>query len=237
VGTSGWSYEHWDEVFYLGTPASKRLSFYAEHFSAVEINSTFYHLTSEKTVKNWAQATPKEFIFAVKASRYITHTKRLKDPQITVRNFLKSITLLKRKLGPILFQLPPSFKLNYDRLKEFIEHLPKDHLYTFEFRHPSWYTDEIYQLLHEYNIALCITDLEGTLSPIEVTSQFVYIRLHGPKKAYRGSYSAQALKQWMKRIEDWNGQKKAVYLFFDNDEKGDAIQDAKRLKRLLEKNS
>lgn len=233
IGTSGWSYEHWDQVFYAGLSASKRLAFYAKSFSTVEINSTFYHLPTSKAVKNWEALTPKNFVFSVKASRYITHLKRLKDPEEGLKNFFSSIKNLKSKTGPILFQLPPSFSNNFERLKSFIKKLPKKKRYTFEFRHNTWFTEEVFNLLKKYKIALCLTDLNGKLSAIEVTSDFVYIRLHGPKRAYQGSYSDKQLKQWAKRIKEWNKQNIKVFIYFDNDQKGYALQDAQRLKELL----
>lgn len=229
IGTSGWYYDHWEESFYHGIPAHERLPFYAEHFSTVEINSTFYHLPKEKSVENWATLTPKDFVFSVKASRYITHIKRLRNVGEGIEVFLKAIAPLKQKLGPILFLIPPFFKRNDARLKECLEELPEGPGYTFEFRHPSWHTEEIFALLNQYNAALCISDYEGKLSPIEVTADFVYVRLHGPKKAYQGSYDLRALKQWAKRIDDWSKQKLPVFIYFDNDEKGFAVKDAKRL--------
>jgi uncharacterized protein YecE (DUF72 family) len=232
IGTSGWSYNHWDH-FYQGLPSSQWLSFYAEHFSTVEINSTFYHLPKEKSVKNWGSVTPKDFIFSVKVSRYITHIKRLKDSEVGVANFLKAISPLKAKLGPLLFLLPSSFKLNYEALKNCVKQLPKRHLYTFEFRNESWHVPAVYELLRKYKIALCISDLNGKLSPIEVTAPFVYVRLHGPQKAYQGTYSLQALKRWAKRAEEWKANKLDVYIYFDNDEKGFALKDAEKLINLL----
>lgn len=233
IGTSGWSYKHWDKSFYGNIPAAQRLSFYSQQFQTVEINTTFYHLPTEKAVKSWEKTVPKNFLFSIKASRYITHIKRLNEGKDKVENFLKNISFLKKKEGPILFQLPPAFSKNFDRLKEFISYLPKKHLYTFEFRHKSWFSEDIYVLLKNNNISLCISDLNGTLSPIEVTGNFVYIRLHGPKSAYQDSYSNYQLKKWAARIQSWNQEKIKVFCYFDNDEKGYAIQDARRLKQLL----
>jgi len=232
IGTSGWFYTHWDN-FYQGLSSSQWLSYYAEHFSTVEINSTFYHLPKEKNVKNWSKITPKDFIFSVKFSRTITHVKKLKKTEVEIENFLKAIQPLKSKLGPLLFLLPPSFKLNYEALKNCIELLPKKHLYTFEFRNTSWHVPAVYELLRKNKIALCISDLNGKLSPIEVTAPFVYVRLHGPKKAYQGVYSLRALKQWAQRAKEWEANKLKVYIYFDNDEKGFAIKDAKKLIELL----
>lgn len=233
IGTSGWSYVHWDELFYHGLQSEEWLSFYAQHFSTVEINSTFYHLPKESTVKKWVSKTPKDFIFSVKASRYITHIKRLKDSKEGIKRFLETLAPLKRKLGPLLFQLPASANLNYDRLEECLSQLPKGYLYTFEFRNDGWFIDEIYSLLEKYNIALCISDLAGKTTPIKVTAEFVYIRLHGPKKAYQGIYSHRKLKEWAARIEEWKKKKLSVFVYFDNDQKGYAIKDAIKLNKLL----
>jgi uncharacterized protein YecE (DUF72 family) len=234
IGTSGWYYDHWENTFYPeDTAPLERLPYYATQFGTVEINNTFYHLPLEKSVENWYQKVPKNFIFSVKASRYITHLKRLRDPVESTKYFFERLKPLKEKMGPILFQLPPSFKKELERLEEFLSCLEKG-LHTFEFRHSSWYSDDTYDLLKRYSAALCITDLKGKLSPEEVTSKFVYIRLHGPQApAYTGSYGPEKLKAWKKRIEKWSDQKLAVYCYFDNDEKSFATQDARELLRQL----
>ena len=236
IGTSGWSYEHWREVFYPQKLASgDRLKYYSNFFSIVEVNSTFYHLPSEKTLLNWAKVTPKNFIFAVKASRYLTHQKKLLNFEESTNFFFQRIALLKNKLGPILFQLPPSFKVDAEILKKFISFLPKKYVYCIEFRNPSWYTQEIYRLLKSFNIALCFGDLNGIVSPLEVTANFVYLRLHGPKEAYTGSYSTLQLKKWAKKIHEWEQNELLVYCFFNNDQQGYAVHDAARLIKIAQK--
>lgn len=233
IGTSGWSYDHWKENFYpKGLPSKKWLKFYGEHFPTVEINNTFYRMPSENAVKNWHDETPDNFLFSIKASRYITHIKRLNDCESSAKFLLSVITKLKNKLGPILIQLPPSFKINKERLQEFIRWLDSDHRYVFEFRHPTWYCDEIYEIMQKHNLALCITDLNGVNSPEVITADFTYMRLHGPHKAYVGSYGKEGLKNWKKKIEKWN-ETASVYCYFDNDEKGYAIQDAANLKKIF----
>jgi uncharacterized protein YecE (DUF72 family) len=169
----------------------------------------------------------------VKASRYITHIKRLKEGEKTLPNFYERIKYLGSNLGPILFQLPPFFKANLERLQEFISCLDENYRYVFEFRHPTWFTEETYAILRKAKIGLCITDLNGSLSPEEITTDFVYIRLHGPKQAYKGTYGKQALIAWQKRIHKYEKDKIKTYCYFDNDEKGFAIQDALELQRLL----
>lgn len=231
IGTSGWSYAHWKDNFYpKKLPTKQWLKYYGEHFSTVEVNSSFYHMPLESTIQNWSEQVPKDFLFSLKASRYLTHLKRLQDCKENVEFFLNRVIGLKKKLGPILFQLPPSFKADRIRLLEFITYLTKKHRYVFEFRHPSWFTDDIYDILSSKKIALCITDLNGTLSPEVITTDFTYIRLHGPKKAYQGTYGPRKLKEWHDKIEGWS-KKHQVFCYFDNDEKGYAIQDADSLKK------
>lgn len=234
IGTSGWYYKDWHKVFYPeDLPINQRLHFYAEHFNTVEINTTFYHMPKESTVKNWDAQVVKKFLFSVKASQYITHLKRLKDCGESLAYFYKRILFLKDKLGPILFQLPPSFKKDMQRIEQFIDHLDKKLPSVFEFRHPSWFCDEVYDLLKKHKIALCLSDLGGHLSPLEITSHFTYIRLHGPHDSYTGSYSAKNLNEWKKRILQFSQNKISTYCYFDNDAKGNAIKDANVLKRRL----
>lgn len=233
IGTSGWYYDHWNKIFYPDElSASKRLSFFADHFNTVEINNTFYRIPTKKAIEDWAKKVPEGFLFSVKASGYITHRKRLKDAKESVSLFFERIKPLKEKLGPILFQLPPSFKINLERLESFTALLPKDHLYTFEFRHPTWYCNETYEVLSKNNFSLCITDLGGHLSEEVLTSDFVYVRLHGPKKAYQGSYGPKGLAAWAEKCSLWK-KKRSVFCYFDNDEKAYAVKDALKLKSLL----
>ncbi len=235
IGTSGWSYEHWKENFYPeGLKATDWLSYYSQVFSTVEINTTFYHTPRVTTVEHWNEIVPENFLFSVKANRYITHRKRLHDCKKSLGIFYKSIEKFKTKIGPILIQLPPSFKANKERLIDFVHNLNKKYKYTFEFRHDTWFTDEIYEILTKHNLALCITDLHGKLTPEAVTADFVYIRLHGPQKAYSGSYGPIRLRKWKNKIEAWTKQAD-VFCYFDNDEKGYAIQDAKYLLGSLNK--
>ncbi len=235
IGTSGWSYDHWKENFFpKGLKKEEWLHFLSNQFPTVEINTTFYHTPRLSTVKNWYKQVPENFVFSVKASRYITHIKRLNDCKESLNFLYKSLKPLKEKQGPILIQLPPSFQIHKERLEEFISHLKKEFRYTFEFRHPTWFVDEIYDILQKHNIALCITDLNHKLSPVVVTANFTYMRLHGPKSAYKGSYSDSTLKTWKKRMEEWKEKGIGSFCYFDNDEKGYAVVDAKRLQVFLE---
>ncbi len=235
IGTSGWNYNHWKGMFYPDTlKQSEWLKFYTQTFDSVELNNSFYSLPAQKSYRTWYDISPDSFLFSVKASRYITHMKKLKDPEEPVRNFMKHVHLLKDKLGPVLFQLPPYWKCNAERLRSFIKQLPDKCRYAFEFRDPSWWTDEVEEILSENKAAFCIYELAGSLSPKTVTADFVYIRLHGPGDAYEGLYNDQILSGWAGAISAWNRQGKIVYCYFDNDQNGYAVQNAKRLKEMLE---
>jgi uncharacterized protein YecE (DUF72 family) len=234
VGSSGWHYAHWRGPFYPKDLAANRmLRWYVEHFDTVEINNSFYRLPTDDAIKIWYEQTPPGFCFALKASRYITHRKRLLEPENTVKNFLPRIEKLGHKLGPILFQLPPRWHANRDRLEELLRILPRQHRYTFEFRDPSWNNPAIYDLLRRYNAAYCITEIAGYQSPIELTADFAYVRLHGPgEKAYQGSYTKVQLRRWAKLIEQWQKDLQQVFFYFDNDQLGFAAKNALELKRL-----
>lgn len=209
------------------------LPFYVQHFNTVELNNTFYRLPSEKTLTQWRESTPSEFCFAMKGSRYLTHMKKLKDPEPGLENFFVRADLLRKKLGPIVFQLPPHWPVDLERLNSFLKALPSHHRYSFEFRNPTWHNNEVYKLLQKHNAAFCIYDLAGFQSPLEVTADLVYIRLHGPGGKYQGTYDGRVLRSWADRIAHWKA--KSVYIYFDNDEAGYAAKDAIRLKEILKK--
>lgn len=234
IGTSGWSYDHWKEIFYPKEVKSpERLHFFGGHFDTVEVNSTFYHNPSESTIKNWVKQVPKNFVFSVKANGYITHRKRLKDFEQSTVLFFEKVKLFGTKLGPILFQLPPSFKEDRERLEAFTSYLPMKYSYVFEFRHDSWFNEDVYKILRQRNISLCLTDIWGKLTPEVETADFMYVRLHGPKKAYQGKYSKKEIEEWQKRILRWQKENLDAYCYFDNDEKAYAVHDAKRLCGLI----
>lgn len=233
IGTSGWHYKHWIGTFYpADIKESQQLSYYLKDFSTVELNNPFYRLPSKETFSSWRKAVPEGFLFSVKASRYITHMKKLKDPKESLRQFLDHAKSLKEKLGPILFQLPPGWQINKERLEQFLKVLPAKFRYVFEFRNDSWYEEEIFDLLKNYNSAFCIYELNGHSTPHVVTADFVYIRLHGPGAKYQGSYSKSVLKKWKERCNDWIKQKKDVFIYFDNDQAGYAAFNAKEMKTL-----
>jgi uncharacterized protein YecE (DUF72 family) len=227
IGTSGWYYKHWQGPFYPPRLAARDwLRFYAQHLHCVEINNTFYRLPAPAMVTGWYQQTPAHFLFAVKAWRLITHRKRLMHCALALQTFLTHVQALGDKLGPILFQLPPNFRCYPQRLQDFLALLPKDRRYTFEFRHPDWHHQSVYDLLASHNAAFCIFELDGFLSPSICTADFVYIRLHGPDGPYRGKYDARTLQEWAEHLRHWQNQGKDVYVFFDNDEAGFAMQNA-----------
>ncbi len=235
IGTSGWSYKHWKGPFYPeDLPNRQLLQFYFRSFSSVEINSSFYHLPLKRTFENWRDSSPDDFLFAVKASRYMTHNKKLKDSSDAVERFFERASGLGGKIGPILWQLPPSLKVDAERLKEFLELLPSEYGHTFEFRNQSWFDPEIYSLLRERRSAFCVYELGGRKSPVEITADFAYVRLHGPEGPYGGSYSREALSGWAGLFKGWAAEGVDVYCYFDNDEKGFAALNAVDLKAMVE---
>lgn len=209
------------------------LTYYCRDFSTVEINNSFYHLPSRETLQHWTETTPSGFVFSIKASRYITHMKKLKDPEKSLVNFFERITILGDRLGPILFQLPPHWRYNQERLTNFLQHLSKDYRYTFEFRDESWLNEQCYEQLSKHKASLCIYELDGYLSPQEVTSNFVYIRLHGPGGSYQGNYSDEILRGWAQACANWSKQGYDIYCYFDNDEAGYAALNARTLHGML----
>jgi uncharacterized protein YecE (DUF72 family) len=235
IGTSGFHYKHWLGNFYPAKlPAARMLEYYIQHFDTVEINNSFYKLPRVEILEGWRKATPRDFLFSIKGSRFITHNKKLKEPHHALENLLPRAEALGRKLGPILFQLPPKWRVNVERFAEFLEALPKYHRYTFEFREPTWMHDEIYVLLRKHRAAHCIYELAGYVSPLEATTDFVYVRLHGPTTSkYAGSYGDRTLATWAKRIEGWMSEGRSVFVYFDNDQAGYAAKNALELKRML----
>ena len=234
IGTSGWQYKPWLGRFYPARwPKSKMLAFYEEHFDTVEINNSFYRLPVETALQDWRASTHANFLFAVKGSRFLTHMKKLKDPAAGIDKLFARVDLLREKLGPVLFQLPPNFGVNIERLDAFLQVLPKWHRYAFEFRDASWNTQAVYEVLQKHNAAYCAFHLAGYQSPIRITTDIAYVRLHGPGGKYQGSYSDEVLHEWARRIEGWRRDLKAIYVYFDNDDAGFAAFNALRLKELV----
>lgn len=234
IGTSGFHYDHWKGVFYpWGLPKAKWLEFYAQHFSTLELNNSFYHLPSERAFTNWREGSPPGFLFTVKASRLITHLRKLRNIDEALANFLARARLLDEKLGPILFQLPPMLHRNPALLESFLEMLPRDLHHVFEFRHPSWFHPEMYALLERYQAAFCVFDMPGMTTPVLATADPAYVRFHGGSSLYASCYTDEELHAWAGRIEELGQGRDAVYIYFNNDAEGFAVQNAKTLMGLL----
>jgi len=232
IGTSGYHYDHWSEVFYPPALGKKEwFAYYARYFDTVEINNTFYRLPPPHVFDAWREAAPPGFCYAVKFSRYGTHMKRLREPAEPVRRFLKSAERLKDSLGPILVQLPPHWQADLERLAVFLKQLPRAHRWTIEFRDPSWLTERTYELLERANVALCIHDMLAR-HPRRITADFTYLRFHG--RRYGGSYSPQVLSAHARRIRAWRDGGIDVYAYFNNDQHGYAVDNARALKRYLQ---
>jgi uncharacterized protein YecE (DUF72 family) len=236
IGTSGWSYAHWRGPFYPSALRDEEmLGFYCRRFRSVEINNSFYHLPTKAALEHWRDTAPAGFVFSVKASRYITHMKKLKDPQQGLETLLDRISCLGDKLGPLLFQLPPNWRYNHERLSAFLDSLGRDFSCAFEFRDRSWLNPQCYELLSRHGAALCLYELDGFLSPRELTADFVYVRLHGPAGPYQGNYDTPTLAGWADAFSTWAAQGRSIYCYFDNDEAGYAVQNAEALQAMLNK--
>lgn len=237
IGTSGWLYKDWYGTFYPeDLPRKDWLIHYGSQFDSVELNASFYHTPKISSIETWCQRTPRSFIFSVKCSRWMTHIKRLKGERQDFDYFYAILPAFKKKLGPILYQLPPRWYVDLERLEHFLGQLPKAYRATFEFRDASWFCEEVYDLLRKHNAAFCLYHLDRRRSPHPVTADFVYLRLHGPKGKYKGSYSMRTLAGWAEKFLAWQEDGLDIYCYFDNDEKGYATKDALRLSKILIKN-
>ena len=236
IGCSGWNYQHWrNGVFYPPRlPPRRWLDFYAEHFDTVEVNATFYRLPRENAVANWVRESPPEFLFAVKMSRYVTHIKRLRDLPPSLELFYSRIRPLvdSPKLGPVLWQLPRTFHRDEVRLAEALEGLPPGR-HCFEFRHESWFVDEVYELLRSRGVALVIGDApQRPFQAQELTADWTFIRFHHGSRGHYSNYSERELEEWARRIEGW-AQRADVYAYFNNDWNGYAVRNGLWLKQRL----
>lgn len=237
VGTSGWSFRHWQGPYYpADLPADEWLPHYARDFHAVEVNSTFYGLPEEATFAAWRARTPEDFLFALKAPRTVTHLHKLRNCTEPLTAILARARLLGPKLGPVLFQLPPRWHANPSRLAEVLALLPAGLRSAFEFRDPSWHQEEVYAVLRAHNAAFCVFDAGGVTTPLVTTADFVYVRLHGPGASpYAGSYGEAQLRDWAAKARQWAGRgQKDVFLFFDNDQAGYAVRNAAGMRKYLE---
>jgi uncharacterized protein YecE (DUF72 family) len=237
IGCSGWNYASWKDEFYRGLPARAWLEHYARHFDTVEVNNTFYRLPNRDAVANWERTTPPGFLFTIKASRYLTHIKRLLDLGPGLDRFYERLEplLCSPKMGPILWQLPPNFQRDDDRLAATLARLPRAQRHCFEFRHPSWFVEPVYQLLRQHEAALVIGDRPEVkqFQAHVLTASWTLVRFHYGSRGRRGNYSETELREWAARLADWSTEAE-VLAYFNNDWEVFAIRNALRLKKLLE---
>lgn len=234
IGTSGWVYKHWMGLFYpVSMPGEQQLPFYTQHFPTVEINFSFYKLPERAVFETWRSQTPADFVFAVKGSRYLTHMKKLKDPEEPLTRLMDRAEGLQEKLGPILFQFPHTWHLNCDRLQAFLDLLQQypQQRYTLEFRHSSWLIPEVYKRIEQAKVALCLPVSPTVPLDIRLTAPWTYIRMHSGQ--WGTGYSDPELETWATQIRAFWQQGIEVYTYFNNDPEGHAIRDAERLRTLL----
>src|SRR6266568_3293416 len=237
VGTSGWQYRDWRDAFYpAGLPQKSWLGYYAERFATVEVNNAFYRLPEAATFVRWAEQTPTDFIVAVKASRYLTHVKRLRQPAEPVERFVQRARELGPKLGPVLLQLPPNLTCQVDDLDTTLSAFPSGFRVAVEFRHATWFTDEVVAILRRHDAALCLADSPRRRTPLWRTASWGYLRLHEGRASPRPCYGRQALQAWTRRLADLFQPDDDVYVYFNNDTHACAIANAGQFTRMLDKN-
>ena len=235
IGTSGWNYKSWRDGFYGDTPQKEWLRFCAERFTSIEVNGTFYRLQEKSTFKKWRDQTPDGFSFAIKGHRYVTHNKKLLDAEEPVIRCRDSASPLGKRLAAVVWQLPAFLKKDIERLEKFVRVLRhwETTRHAIEFRHKTWFDDEVADILREHGVAVCMSDAPDWPLWDAVTTDLVYIRLHGHTRKYASSYSKPALKRWATRIQGWLKQNRAVHVYFDNDAEGAAPQNALTLLEML----
>jgi uncharacterized protein YecE (DUF72 family) len=235
IGTSGWVYKHWkNDVFYPDKlPADQQLGFYASRFRTVEVNYSFYRLPDRPVFEGWRNQTPREFLFAVKGSRYLTHMKKLREPEEPLERLMERAGGLGEKLGPILFQFPHTWPVHIDRLEPFVRLLKLNagQRFAFEFRHKSWLTREVYELLESIDAALCLPVAPGLPLDVRLTASWSYIRFHHGSRGV--GFGKKELSLWARRIRSFLKGGADVFAYFNNDAKGYAIRDARRLGGML----
>lgn len=235
VGCSGWQYKHWRGDFYpTSVPQAGWLEHYAARFDTVEINNSFYRLPERATFAAWARRVPARFEFAVKASRFLTHMKKLKDPEEPIARLFSRMRALGVHLGPVLYQLPPGWKVDVARFSYFLDALPRGARHAVEFRDPSWYTPAIFRLMDRRRVALCLHDMQGSATERARVGPFIYVRFHGATGKYGGGYSEERLDGWAEWLRAHREAGCDVYAYFNNDVGGHAPRDAVTLRRLLE---
>jgi uncharacterized protein YecE (DUF72 family) len=235
IGTSGWNYKGWRNGFYGETPQKQWLQFCAERFTGIEVNGTFYRLQAQSTFEKWRDQTPENFFFAIKGHRYVTHNKKLLDVEDPIIRCRESASPLGERLAAVVCQLPAFLKKDAHRLENFLDALRhwKSARHAIEFRHRSWFNDEVAECLKRHAVAVCMSDAPDWPMWHEVTTDFVYIRLHGHTRKYASNYSKASLKNWATRIRDWLDENRAVHTYFDNDAEGAAPQNALTLLEML----
>lgn len=234
IGTSGWTYRDWRGRFYpANVPQRSWLEYYTRYFSTVELNVTTYRLPKERDLVRWT-AVPENFVYSVKLSRLITHRKRPGEPRAFVDNYMHAIAPLEPHVANVLAQFPPTFARDDAALRSFLDVLPPQHRYVVEFRNASWYDDAVYALLRERNVSLCLHDLRGSATPQLLTGPVLYIRLHGPVRAYAGSYRRERLERWAAVVRDFLPHVDAGFVYFNNDERAFATRNARSLQKLLD---
>jgi uncharacterized protein YecE (DUF72 family) len=234
IGTSGWVYPHWMGVLYPPKmPAARMLPLYAARFPTVEINRSYYRLPARSVFEGWRALSPPEFLFAVKASRFLTHMKKLKDPEEPLARLMTAAQGLEEKLGPVLFQFPRQWRVNLERLDGFLPLLEAYHptRFAFEFRHDSWLTPAVYERLERAGCALCLPVGWGIPLDPRMTASWTYVRMHGGESS--NAFSDVELQSWADRIAGWLTHGIDTYVYFNNDPYGDAIRDAERLRMML----
>jgi uncharacterized protein YecE (DUF72 family) len=242
IGCSGWQYKHWKgDLYPTELRQTEWFAFYATKFDTVEINNSFYRLPEAATFARWREQAPRQFLYAVKASRFLTHMKKLKDPEDPLERFFDNARELGPLLGPVLYQLPPRWPVNLERFEHFLEALGQQNRalrasgfragvrHAVEFRHPSWYDERVFNLLRHHRVALCLHDMHGSASPQVVVGPFVYVRFHGRTK-YAGRYEDSHLDMWADWFAERVSDGLAVFAYFNNDSGGHAPRDAVRLR-------
>lgn len=234
IGCSGWIYKHWRGLFYPEElPVKRWFEYYAGEFDTVEINNSFYRLPKAETFDAWQEQAPPGFCYAVKANRFLTQAKKLKDCEEPLGRMMAPFRHLGSALGPILYQLPPRFRLNVERLESFLQLLPGDTTNVFEFREPSWYADEVFDLLDRYGAAFCAHDMPGSQSPRIAVGPVAYVRFHGGLGKYWGRYSDEVLLGWTDWMMEQTRVGRPVWAYFNNDPEAHAIHDAQTLRAMV----
>lgn len=235
IGTSGWNYKSWRDGFYRNTPQKQWLRFCAEHFTGIEVNGTFYRLQEKSTFQKWREETPHGFPFTIKGHRYVTHNKKLLEAEGPVIRCRDSASPLGKRLAAVVWQLPAAFRKNIGRLEAFLQALRHwtTTRHAIEFRHKSWFDDEAAECLKKHAVAVCMSDAPDWPMWNEVTTDLVYIRLHGHTRKYASSYSKPSLKKWAARIRTCLEEDRDVHVYFDNDAEGAAPRNALTLLEML----